>query len=56
MGKVIQDFKVFELPAIEDKLVYTGEMQSRKEAEDARNLQRNLELKGSLYLHLLLVL
>ena len=40
MGKVIQDSKVFELPAIEDKLVYTGEKQSRKEAEDARKLAK----------------
>ena len=45
MGKVIQDTKVLELPAIEDKLVYTGEKQSRKEAEDARKLAKELGAK-----------
>ncbi len=45
MAKVIQDSKVFDLPSIEDKLVYTGEKQSRKEAEDAKKLAKELGAK-----------
>ena len=45
MGKVIQDSKVFDLPSIEDRLVYTGAKQSRKEAEDAKKLTKELGAK-----------
>ena len=36
MTRVIQDSRAFDLPVIEDKLVYTGDKHARKEAEDAR--------------------
>ncbi|MGP6207750.1 hypothetical protein ACNF42_06980 [Cuniculiplasma sp. SKW3] len=45
MGKAIQDSRVFDLPAIEERLVYTGERQSKKEAEDARKLSKELGAK-----------
>ncbi len=45
MGKAIQDSRVFELPVIEEKLVYTGEKQSKKEAEDAKKLANELGAK-----------
>ena len=45
MGKAIQDSRVFELPVIEEKLVYTGEKQSKKEAEDAKKLVKELGAK-----------
>ncbi len=45
MGKAIKDSRVFELPAIEEKLVYTGEKQSKKEAEDAKKLVKELGAK-----------
>jgi 5-methyltetrahydropteroyltriglutamate--homocysteine methyltransferase len=45
MGKAIQDSRVFELPAIEEKLVYRGEKQSKREAEDAKKLAKELGAK-----------
>jgi len=45
MAKIIQDAKAFDLPVIEDKLVYTGEKYAKKEAEDARSLAKELGSK-----------
>ena len=45
LAKVIQDAKAFDLPVIEDRLVYTGEKNSRKEAEDAKALAKELGAK-----------
>ncbi|MGC8609186.1 MAG: hypothetical protein ACP5UV_04865, partial [Thermoplasmata archaeon] len=45
MEKSIRRSEVFSLPAIEDKLTYTGEKLAKKEAEDARNLAKELGAK-----------
>ena len=45
MAKVIQDSSAFDLPVIEDKLVYTGDKHARKEAEDARDLSKQLNAR-----------
>ena len=45
MAKVIQDSRAFDLPVIEDKLVYTGDKHARKEAEDARDLSKQLNAR-----------
>ena len=45
MTRVIQDSRAFDLPVIEDKLVYTGDKHARKEAEDARDLSKQLNAR-----------
>ncbi|MHB1709478.1 MAG: hypothetical protein ACYCT2_08410 [Thermoplasmataceae archaeon] len=42
MVKNIEDSRAFDLPKIEDRLSYTGEKDSRKEAEDAAKIAREL--------------
>ncbi len=45
MSKAIQDTKAFDLPVIEDRLVYTGEKYAKREAEDAKALSMELGAK-----------
>ena len=45
MAKVIEETKAFELPAIEQKLEYTGSEQAKREAEDAVRIARKLGAK-----------
>jgi 5-methyltetrahydropteroyltriglutamate--homocysteine methyltransferase len=45
MAKVIEETKAFELPAIEQKLEYTGSKQAKREAEDAVRIARKLGAK-----------
>ena len=45
MAKVIEETKAFELPAIEQKLEYTGSKQAKREAEDAVKIAKKLGAK-----------
>lgn len=40
MAKTVEESKAFDLPKIENRLVYTGEKISRKEAEDALKIAK----------------
>lgn len=45
MAKSIQDARAFDLPVIEDRLVYTGEKYAKKEAEGAKVISKDLGAK-----------
>ena len=42
MAKVVEESRAFELPRIDDRLSYTGEKNSRREAEDAARVAKEL--------------
>lgn len=42
MARSVEESRAFELPRIDDRLTYTGEKNSRKEAEDAAKMAKEL--------------
>lgn len=42
MAKTLEESRAFELPRIDDRLSYTGEKNSRKEAEDAMRIAKDM--------------
>lgn len=49
-GKGLEDSRVFDIPAIEEGLLYAGEGQSIKEAEEAKKNVKGTGYKENIYI------